>query len=340
MAKRMLIDATHPEETRVVVLNGNRLEEFDFEASTKKQVKGNIYLAKVTRVEPSLQAAFVEYGGNRHGFLAFSEIHPDYYRIPVADRRHSAGYQSGDPVSLDTGGDVTDEGGVPLEEALPEPVAVIEVNPDDTADNEPFSNPSDPSREDELPAPSAQADTQRDFGWGASPFGVPGDSEPPTTEPIGTALPQTERAYEEAFSAEKPSEPRSETTTSENPRVDTPPDAPARGWVTAAARGRSRGRSGRADDHPVRRNVLEVTAPAEARETPSGVSDEGDVVDIGEMRAIESRSYTVIEARSGADSEIESGDRRPAENRESDFADSAPLLDRRRRYRRRARARR
>ena len=87
MAKRMLIDAAHPEETRVVVLNGNRLEEFDFETSTKKQIKGNIYLAKVTRVEPSLQAAFVEYGGNRHGFLAFSEIHPDYYRIPVGDRR-------------------------------------------------------------------------------------------------------------------------------------------------------------------------------------------------------------------------------------------------------------
>jgi ribonuclease E len=86
MARRMLIDATHPEETRVVVLNGNRLEEFDFETSTKKQIKGNIYLAKVTRVEPSLQAAFVEYGGNRHGFLAFSEIHPDYYRIPVGDR--------------------------------------------------------------------------------------------------------------------------------------------------------------------------------------------------------------------------------------------------------------
>src|SRR5881398_2172210 len=87
MAKRMLIDAAHPEETRVVVLNGNRLEEFDFESSTKKQVKGNIYHAKVTRVEPSLQAAFVDYGGNRHGFLAFSEIHPDYYQIPVADRQ-------------------------------------------------------------------------------------------------------------------------------------------------------------------------------------------------------------------------------------------------------------
>jgi ribonuclease E len=86
MAKRMLIDATHSEETRVVVLNGHRLEEFDFETSTKKQIKGNIYLAKITRVEPSLQAAFVEFGGNRHGFLAFSEIHPDYYRIPVSDR--------------------------------------------------------------------------------------------------------------------------------------------------------------------------------------------------------------------------------------------------------------
>ncbi|KJV09509.1 hypothetical protein VZ95_11050, partial [Elstera litoralis] len=86
MVKRMLIDATHAEETRVVVLDGQRLEEFDVETSTKKQLKGNIYLAKVTRVEPSLQAAFVEYGGGRHGFLAFSEIHPDYYRIPIADR--------------------------------------------------------------------------------------------------------------------------------------------------------------------------------------------------------------------------------------------------------------
>src|SRR5215208_4059548 len=87
MTKRMLIDATHAEETRVVVLDGNRLEDFDVETSTKRQLKGNIYLAKVTRVEPSLQAAFVEYGGNRHGFLAFGEIHPDYYQIPVADRQ-------------------------------------------------------------------------------------------------------------------------------------------------------------------------------------------------------------------------------------------------------------
>jgi ribonuclease E len=86
MTKKMLIDAAHPEETRVVVVDGTRVEEFDFESQNRKQLRGNIYLAKVTRVEPSLQAAFIEYGGNRHGFLAFNEIHPDYYQIPVADR--------------------------------------------------------------------------------------------------------------------------------------------------------------------------------------------------------------------------------------------------------------
>ena len=87
MAEKMLIDASHAEETRVVVVRGNRIEEFDFESQYKKQIRGNIYLAKVTRVEPSLQAAFVDYGGNRHGFLAFAEIHPDYYQIPLADRQ-------------------------------------------------------------------------------------------------------------------------------------------------------------------------------------------------------------------------------------------------------------
>jgi len=131
MAKRMLIDAAHPEETRVVVLNGTRLEEFDFESSTKKQVKGNIYLAKITRVEPSLQAAFVDYGGNRHGFLAFSEIHPDYYRIPVGDRRQDGSDQPASDAEADAtaGGDE----GVPLAEALPEPVAVPETAGDEEA---------------------------------------------------------------------------------------------------------------------------------------------------------------------------------------------------------------
>src|SRR5437879_12169352 len=86
MARRMLIDASHPEETRVVVVDVTQLTEFDFETASRRPLKGNIYLAKVIRIEPSLQAAFVEYGGNRHGFLAFSEVHPDYWQIPVADR--------------------------------------------------------------------------------------------------------------------------------------------------------------------------------------------------------------------------------------------------------------
>ena len=86
MTKRILIDARQTEETRVVLLSGNRIDDFDYETEHRKQLKGNVYLARVTRVEPSLQAAFVEYGGNRQGFLAFSEIHPDYYRIPIEDR--------------------------------------------------------------------------------------------------------------------------------------------------------------------------------------------------------------------------------------------------------------
>jgi len=129
MAKRMLIDATHPEETRVVVVNGTRLEQFDVETSTKKQLKGNIYLAKVVRVEPSLQAAFVDYGGNRHGFLAFSEIHPDYYQIPVADRQALLEEQESDsedaPADKGEGEDEDVEtlGGEEPEEVTPRPRA-------------------------------------------------------------------------------------------------------------------------------------------------------------------------------------------------------------------------
>jgi ribonuclease E len=115
MATRMLIDARHPEETRVAVLKGNRIEEFDFESTERKQIKGNIYLAKVTRVEPSLQAAFVDFGGNRHGFLAFSEIHPDYYQIPKEDREallaEEAAHAEEEAALRATEGDDEDEDG-------------------------------------------------------------------------------------------------------------------------------------------------------------------------------------------------------------------------------------
>ncbi len=101
MGKKMVIDASHPEESRVAILSNDRLDEFDFETTTKKQLKGNIYLAKVIRIEPSLQAAFVEFGGNRHGFLAFNEIHPDYYRIPIEDRESLLAQEGETPPSLE-----------------------------------------------------------------------------------------------------------------------------------------------------------------------------------------------------------------------------------------------
>jgi ribonuclease E len=117
----MLIDAAHPEETRVAIVEGRQVEEFDFESRAKRQLRGNIYLAKVVRVEPSLQAAFVEYGGNRHGFLAFSEIHPDYYQIPVADREAimaEAHSDDDDHEEHAREGDDESEGGMAEEERL------------------------------------------------------------------------------------------------------------------------------------------------------------------------------------------------------------------------------
>ena len=152
MAKRMLIDATHPEETRVVVLNGNRLEEFDFESSTKKQVKGNIYLAKVTRVEPSLQAAFVDYSNHRHGFLAFSEIHPDYYKIPVGDREPNSADSVNDEVETqEAETEAAGEDGVSLVAALPEPVP-LPATPDGNED-EPLEAAEAEARERPDPSP-------------------------------------------------------------------------------------------------------------------------------------------------------------------------------------------
>lgn len=135
MSKRMLIDATHAEETRVVVMDGNRLEDYDVESAAKKQLKGNIYLARVIRVEPSLQAAFVEYGGNRHGFLAFSEIHPDYYQIPVADREKLLALQAEEENLMEDGAADSDEDDA-------------SSNADDTEQNEARNTADAETRED------------------------------------------------------------------------------------------------------------------------------------------------------------------------------------------------
>src|SRR5437764_7047599 len=199
MAKRMLIDAAHPEETRVVVLNGNRLEEFDFESSTKKQVKGNIYLAKVTRVEPSLQAAFVDYGGNRHGFLAFSEIHPDYYRIPVSDRSG----RDGEPAKSSGRGAANggDDSGVPLAAALPEPVPVPAAGEEDTSPEEERSPERQPDSEH---AESRYGEPAERHEGEATPPSEPGqDFHAAVTDPAPPAdwnapLPPAEHAADHA----------------------------------------------------------------------------------------------------------------------------------------------
>src|SRR6188508_1874485 len=154
MSMRMLIDARHPEETRVAVAKGNRIEEFDFESEEHKQLKGNIYLAKVTRVEPSLQAAFVDYGGNRHGFLAFSEIHPDYYQIPKADRdallkeeaEHAAEEERLRAAEYDNG----DDGDTPEEDVAEEPEGEEGQGTTEEAGTQSSRSPVDESAADEL----------------------------------------------------------------------------------------------------------------------------------------------------------------------------------------------
>ena len=171
MARRMLIDASHPEETRVVVVDGTRLEEFDFETASRKPLKGNIYLAKVIRIEPSLQAAFVEYGGNRHGFLAFSEIHPDYYQIPIADRERLIAEQRRYHAEDD-------------DEPEPQPTRVDRTDIEDAraAHADESAEASDSSDDDQDDAPSSAetaTETAEAAPVEAAPVDAIGESEPP-----------------------------------------------------------------------------------------------------------------------------------------------------------------
>ncbi|MBN9009690.1 MAG: ribonuclease E/G, partial [Rhizobiales bacterium] len=191
MANKMLIDAAHPEETRVVVLRGNRVEEFDFESASRKQLRGNIYLAKVTRVEPSLQAAFVDYGGNRHGFLAFSEIHPDYYQIPVADRQALIDEEEREAEEADRRLSEADDKAEAIEdahdsEAAPADVAIAAGTEGDTFVSEPaVGEPEHPAEHvageagseiQEAPADEASPDASASAGAPAEP-GDHGDGE-------------------------------------------------------------------------------------------------------------------------------------------------------------------
>ncbi|HTU52530.1 MAG TPA: Rne/Rng family ribonuclease [Acetobacteraceae bacterium] len=175
MTKRMLIDATHAEETRVVVLDGSRLEDYDVETATKKQLKGNIYLAKVVRVEPSLQAAFVEYGGNRHGFLAFAEIHPDYYQIPIADRQKLLAMQEEEARVAEEEEEA--------EEARQAAASVPAAVPVEAPGEEPGEEPAASVEE----APAGEADEAGEAPPGEAPAGEEAslEAEAPPPETVG-----------------------------------------------------------------------------------------------------------------------------------------------------------
>ncbi len=211
MAEKMLIDASHAEETRVVVVRGNRIEEFDFESEHKKQIRGNIYLAKVTRVEPSLQAAFVDYGGNRHGFLAFAEIHPDYYQIPLADRQAllraeaEEARRDDDIEHVETGTDLDSDDDASEDDAEEvSPAAAVEASPVDAATQD----------EADASAETAAADLAvSDVADGAAADAVEGvvereapveaiAAEPAAVEDAPKAKPKRARRSKKAIAAE------------------------------------------------------------------------------------------------------------------------------------------
>ena len=205
MTKRMLIDASHPEETRVVVMDGNRLDEFDLETAQRRALKGNIYLAKVVRVEPSLQAAFVEYGGNRHGFLAFGEIHPDYYQIPVADRQRLLEMQEEEARA-------EDEADLPPESAMDRAAWTGETpepwQPAEDANGE--AAPATEAASDDAPAPEAEPEPTAEAP--AQPLAMEGESltaAPDAAEAdLGRVeeLPAEDQAPPETIGGEGPAE--------------------------------------------------------------------------------------------------------------------------------------
>jgi ribonuclease E len=299
MADKMLIDATHPEETRVVVLRGNRVEEFDFESANRKQLRGNIYLAKVTRVEPSLQAAFVDYGGNRHGFLAFSEIHPDYYQIPVADRQALIEEEERDHRAADADADhrASRRGGrnrnrhrgadrsrdvVRSEPIAGEEQPHVEASPGEAAlGGLPPEQPIETEMPASTPAPAdldaqAQADAQD-------------EAREANESPVGDIEPAT------APAAETPAVEAAETA---------PPEAPVYAAPMAEnAEDRPEGGEGHGEtgDH------LAIPAESESSDEPGAHSDHGD----GNGNGEEHHEDEQVESVGGADAMEEAQERMP-----------------------------
>ncbi len=287
----MLIDATHAEETRVVVVDGNKVEEFDFESENKRQLAGNIYLAKVTRVEPSLQAAFVDYGGNRHGFLAFSEIHPDYYQIPVADREalmeeeraHAEAMKARDEAeetkpkkrrsrSRTKAADVKSDDVVESVEVSSEPTGMETIDLDDSDENPDLEVPEGTSPADRV-------------------------AETPVEEPIDDAPEASEETVDEGVEAkaDETSEAEETDATIETPDEVSAVEESSDGDVTEAA-------AVEAEDAPAEGETKEETDEAEARadaaakdDSIESVADEDDSEDIRPPRKPRPRRYKIQE---------------------------------------------
>jgi ribonuclease E len=291
MTKRMLIDATHAEETRVVVLEGNRLEDFDVETQSRRQLKGNIYLAKVVRVEPSLQAAFVEYGGNRHGFLAFGEIHPDYYQIPVADRQRLIQMQEEEARAEEEADDFPG-----TEDTPSQPLQVDQdIRQGDAYTTAPLiaaapsedagAEPAEPSSEGSAPAPRSDS---TELG----PDAAPEASEPAVSHETAVSINETEPVPPHAdvsapefsapeFSAPEFSAPQfsaPESSGSESSGIDTTSDA------------------GQNEEDRLGSRVQEVPQTDQAPpETIGGENDTGD--EVRERRSVSrfTRNYKIQE---------------------------------------------
>ncbi|SLN70462.1 ribonuclease E/G [Ruegeria meonggei] len=285
MAKKMLIDATHTEETRVVVVDGNKVEEFDFESENKRQLAGNIYLAKVTRVEPSLQAAFVDYGGNRHGFLAFSEIHPDYYQIPVADREALMEEERAYAEALKA----RDE----AEEAKPKRrrsrsrTKAADVKSDDPVESIDVS--SEPTGMETIDLDESEEGADTSVPEGTSPADRVADT--PVEEPVDEAGEETAGEAESDVTAEVPSE---EAAVVPDAEVEQAEEAPAEDASTDTEEPAEN--SSNEDDTKDDDAEAEARSDASAKDDSiESVADEDDSEDIRPPRKPRPRRYKIQE---------------------------------------------
>ncbi len=291
MAKKMLIDATHAEETRVVVVDGNKVEEFDFESENKRQLAGNIYLAKVTRVEPSLQAAFVDYGGNRHGFLAFSEIHPDYYQIPVADREALMEEERAYAEAMKARDEAEET--KPKKRRSRSRTKAADVKSDDVVESVEVS--SEPTGMETIDLDDSDENPDLEVPEGTSP--ADRVAETPVEEPIDDAPEASVETVDEGVEAkaDETSEAEETDATIETPDEVSAVEESSDGDVTEAA-------AVEAEDASAEGETKEDTDEAEARadaaakdDSIESVADEDDSEDIRPPRKPRPRRYKIQE---------------------------------------------